>query len=55
MNYLFAKFSFGDFGLGGKPGRGRRMWIDDQALGAAVEPKLDSTQSELRPGWVFTI
>ncbi|EYC42354.1 hypothetical protein Y032_0534g3066 [Ancylostoma ceylanicum] len=39
----FAKFSSGNFDLEDKPGRGRRMSLDDQALGAAVEAKPDTT------------
>ncbi|EYC32286.1 hypothetical protein Y032_0003g1497 [Ancylostoma ceylanicum] len=43
----FAKFSSGDFDLEGKPGRGRRMSPDDQALRAAVETKPDTTNRTL--------
>ncbi|EYB83654.1 hypothetical protein Y032_0332g2788 [Ancylostoma ceylanicum] len=39
----FAKISPGDFDLEDKPGRGRRMSLDDQALRAAVETKPDTT------------
>ncbi|EYC39717.1 hypothetical protein Y032_0643g1057 [Ancylostoma ceylanicum] len=39
----FAKFSSGDFDLEDKPGRGRRMSLDDQALRATVETKPDTT------------
>ncbi|EYC09558.1 hypothetical protein Y032_0060g3182 [Ancylostoma ceylanicum] len=38
-----AKFSSGDFDLEDKPGRGRRMSLDDQALRAAVKTKPDTT------------
>ncbi|EYC37299.1 hypothetical protein Y032_0807g2446 [Ancylostoma ceylanicum] len=43
----FAKFSSGDFDLEDKPGRGRRMSLDDQALRAAVETKPDTTTRTL--------
>ncbi|EYB97606.1 hypothetical protein Y032_0139g2120 [Ancylostoma ceylanicum] len=46
----FAKFSSGDFDLEDKPGRGRRMSLDDQALKAAVETKLDTTIRTLAAG-----
>ncbi|EYC22951.1 hypothetical protein Y032_0016g3034 [Ancylostoma ceylanicum] len=49
----FAKFSSGDFDLEDKPGRGRRMSLDDQALRAAVETKPDTTTRKYvggRPG-----
>ncbi|EYB89745.1 hypothetical protein Y032_0228g2876 [Ancylostoma ceylanicum] len=46
----FAKFSSGDFDLEDKPGRGRRMSLDDQALRAAVETKPDTTTRTLAAG-----
>ncbi|EYC22487.1 hypothetical protein Y032_0017g3379 [Ancylostoma ceylanicum] len=39
----FAKFASGDFDLEEKAGRGRRVSLDDEALGAAVESKSDTT------------
>ena len=39
----FAKISPGDFDLEGKPGRGQRMLLDDQALRTAVGTKPDTT------------
>ncbi|EYC30871.1 hypothetical protein Y032_0004g1823 [Ancylostoma ceylanicum] len=43
----FAKFPSGDFDLEDKPGRGRRMSLDDQALRAAMETKPDTTTQQL--------
>ncbi|EYC38487.1 hypothetical protein Y032_0714g1763 [Ancylostoma ceylanicum] len=42
-----AKFSSDHFDLEQKPGRGRRMLLDDQALRAAVESKPDTTTRAL--------
>ncbi|EYB95176.1 hypothetical protein Y032_0163g3505 [Ancylostoma ceylanicum] len=46
----FAKFCSGDFDLEDKPGRGRMMSLDDQALRAAVETKPDTTTRMLAAG-----
>ncbi|EYB87690.1 hypothetical protein Y032_0258g422 [Ancylostoma ceylanicum] len=46
----FAKFSSGDLDLEDKPGRGRRMLLDDQALSAEVEAKPDTTTPTLAAG-----
>ncbi|EYB97260.1 hypothetical protein Y032_0142g2325 [Ancylostoma ceylanicum] len=46
----FAKFSSGDFDLEDKPGRGRRMSLDDLALIAAVETKPETTSRTLPAG-----
>ncbi|EYC39682.1 hypothetical protein Y032_0644g1069 [Ancylostoma ceylanicum] len=51
----FAKFSSGDFDLEDKPGRGRRMSLDDQALRAAVETNPDTTTRTLTAGLWFTM
>ncbi|EYC34205.1 hypothetical protein Y032_0001g302 [Ancylostoma ceylanicum] len=47
---MVRKISFGDFDLEDKPGRGRRMSLDDQALRSAVETKSDTTTRTLAAG-----